>query len=65
MISSKLCQLCDPKAEETGRPGFRRVMTHLRLSLFNALLAYNQSSIDDFNSLGALEVLILVRFKSD
>jgi hypothetical protein len=40
-------------------------MTHLRLSLFNALLAYNQSSIDDFNSLGALEVLILVRFKSD
>ena len=65
MISSKLCQLCDPKAEETGRPGFRRLMTHLRLSLFNALLAHYQPSIDDFDSLVAIEVLILLRYKSD
>ena len=41
------------------------VMTHLRLSLFNALLAHYQPSIDDFDSLVAIEVLILLRSKSD
>ena len=51
-------RLGNPAASETAS-------THLRLSLFNALLAHYQPSIDDFDSLVAIEVLILLRSKSD
>ncbi len=44
---------------------FHTTKTHLRLSLFNALLAHYQASIDDFDSLVAIELLILQRSKSD